>query len=157
MAFYVFLALFLTAVDQLVKLAVRGYMVPDQMINLVPGFVELIHQENKGISFSAFSDLPEFWRAPILAGVSGLVIVGLLVYLKKHWPSYERGERFGFTLILGGAMGNLIDRAFRGSVTDYMYFHIDRTSLFVNNLADDFISVGFVLVLVYSFKGTQDE
>jgi len=152
MAFYLILAIFLAVLDQLVKLAVRQQMGEGQVIDLIPNLINLTYQENRGISFSLFADLPESMRALFLTGVSALVVLGLLVYLKKHWPSYQRGERLGFALILGGALGNLIDRGWRGSVTDYMHFYYFDQSFFVNNLADDLISIGFVLVLIYSFK-----
>lgn len=81
-----------------------------------------------------------------------MVIIGLSIYVYRTWNRLNTGERWGFTLILSGAIGNLIDRAFRQQVTDYMFFHFYDTPFFVNNLADDLISIGFVLLVWQSFR-----
>lgn len=90
-------------------------------------------------------------RAPILAGLSGVIIIGLLIYIYKNWPTISTLERWGFALIISGALGNFWDRAVRQQVTDYMYFHFYDTGFFVNNLADDLISIGFVFLVYKSF------
>ncbi|MDT8446445.1 MAG: signal peptidase II [bacterium] len=149
---YVALILLLTLSDQLIKVAARRYLPTDHVVEVIPHFIGLIYQENRGISFSLLSELPETLRQPVLAGVSALVVVALSVYLWRRWERVPTLERYGFAMILSGALGNLIDRAFRGSVTDYMYFHAYQTGFFVNNFADDLISIGFVLVLWQSFK-----
>lgn len=149
---YVALIFVLTLADQLIKLWVRAAILPGHRIELIPHFIDLTYQENRGISFSLLAELPESIRQPTLAGVSALVILALSVYLVKKRAQLPQLELLGFSLILAGALGNLIDRAFRGSVTDYMYFHAFETGFFVNNFADDLISIGFVLVLWQSFK-----
>jgi len=149
---YLLWTLGLVALDQGIKVWVRQTMTPQTAIELIPNLIHLTAQENRGISFSFLSSLPETYRQPALAGVSLLVILGLLVYMWRSWSDLPKIERIGFCLIVSGALGNLIDRAFRGSVTDYMYFHYYDTSFFVNNLADDLISFGFVALLYHSFK-----
>jgi len=149
---YLLWTLALIALDQGIKIVVRETMTSQTFIELVPNLIHLTSQENRGISFSFLSGLPEGFRQPALAGISFVVIIGLLVYIWRNWKSLPKIERVGFCLILAGAVGNLIDRAFRGSVTDYMYFHYYDTSFFVNNLADDLISFGFVALLYHSFK-----
>lgn len=148
MAFYVIIILVLFALDQLIKILVRSYLTPQSFIEVIPNFIHLTYQENKGISFSMFSSLPESFRAPLLASVSGIIIIGLAFYIYKNWNTISIIERWGFTLILSGALGNFWDRAVRQQVTDYMYFHFYETGFFVNNFADDLISIGFVF-LVY--------
>ena len=145
----------LVLIDQGIKIVVRQQLSPSDLIELIPNFIHLTYQENRGISFSFLSELPEGFRQPALAGVSLAVITGLLIYLWRNWIKIVKVERIGFCLILAGAIGNLIDRAFRGSVTDYMYFHFYDTSFFVNNFADDLISFGFVALLYHSFKRTD--
>ncbi len=63
----------------------------------------------------------------------------------------------GYFLILGGAIGNLIDRIVYQSVVDFMYFHFYDTGFFVNNFADDIISVGFVVILASLTKKDTGE
>jgi len=149
---YFTVTLLLICLDQGIKFLVRAQLEPTDMIQVIPNLIHLTYQENRGISFSLLSELPEKFRQPALSGISLLVILGLLFYLWRHWVSTTNLERWGLMFILSGAIGNLIDRAFRGSVTDYMYFHFYDTAFFVNNLADDLISIGFLVLLYYSYR-----
>ena len=149
---YLLLTFALVGLDQLIKIWVRASLSADDLVEVIPNLIHLTYQENRGISFSLFSQMPESLRQPSLAGISALVIMGLSGYLVRQWSQLDPLEKLGFHLILAGALGNLIDRTFRGSVTDYMYFHFYQTSFFVNNLADDLISIGFVVVLLHSFR-----
>ncbi|MDX2469014.1 MAG: signal peptidase II [SAR324 cluster bacterium] len=147
-----FLYIFLLAgLDQAIKFWVRANLKSHVYTEVIPNFIHLTYQENKGVSFSFLADMPDSVRAPLLAGISLVVIVGMGIYFVRDFSKLTRLEHWGFTLILAGAIGNLIDRAFRHSVTDYMYFHFYTKGFFVNNLADDFISIGFVLLVVQGF------
>lgn len=157
MRFHLFIAVLLIAADQGIKALVRTYLTPASYIEIIPNFIHLTYQENTGISFSLLSELPTSVRVPLLAGVSLVVIIVLLIYVYRGWSGFNLGERWGFTLILSGAAGNLIDRAFRKQVTDYMFFHLFDISLFVNNLADDLISIGFVLIVWASLRKKEPE
>ena len=149
---YIIATFFLVALDQIIKAIVRATLTPLSYIEVIPNFIHLTYQENKGISFSLLANIPAVIRVPLLAGISTVVIIGLCYFILKNRDQLNRIEMWGFTLILSGAIGNLIDRAFRQQVTDYMYFHFYDYSFFVNNLADDLISIGFVLVLWQSFR-----
>ncbi|MBU3916048.1 signal peptidase II [bacterium] len=138
-------------IDQWIKYLVRVHLTSKSFVEVIPNFIHLTHQENKGISFSMLDGLPENIRVPLLSGISFVVIVGLCVYIWRNWPDLNSREKWGFSLILSGAIGNLLDRAVRKQVTDYMIFHFFETSFFVNNLADDLISIGFMLILWQSF------
>ncbi len=154
---YIFLIFGITALDQFIKFWVRSTLSPTDYIELIPNLIHLTYQENRGVSFSFLSNLPDALRVPLLTGVSLLVILGLGYYLLKDFARLSQLDRWGFSLILSGALGNLIDRGFRHSVTDYMFFHFYETGFFVNNLADDLISIGFVLVLWRGLLGSKDE
>lgn len=147
----------LAALDQGIKILVRATLTSRDMITIVPNFVYLTHQENEGISFSFMSELPDGLRIPLLAGMSLVVMVGLGVYMWKKYEELGVWERWGYATILGGALGNLIDRAFRHSVTDYMYLQFFGEGLFINNFADDLISLGFLLVLAQGFINMRNE
>ncbi|NQU62990.1 MAG: signal peptidase II, partial [SAR324 cluster bacterium] len=126
-------------------------------IELIPNFIDLTYQENQGISFSLLSNLPSTIRVPLLAGVSFIVVVALCIYVFKNQAAMVTGEKLGFSLIISGAVGNLIDRVVRQQVTDYMYFHFFDTGFFVNNLADDLISLGFVIMLYQALIVRKNE
>ena len=157
MYLYLIVIALLVGLDQLIKVLVRMNLTSSSFIEIIPNFIHLTYQENQGISFSLLSDLPQAIRVPLLTGVSVIVIVGLIFYIYKTRHDLTKAEKWGFTLILAGAVGNLIDRAFRQQVTDYMYFHFYDTSFFVNNLADDLISIGFVIMIWQSFKSKERE
>lgn len=157
MVFFGGLAVVLIGLDQLFKYWVRLYLHDGTSIELIPNLIHLTHQENEGISFSLLSDLPDIVRVPLLAGVSLIVVVILCLYVYRNWSVLELGERWGFSLIISGAVGNLIDRVFRQSVTDYMYFHFYDTGFFVNNLADDLISIGFMIMLFKLIFGNKND
>ncbi|MCP4753527.1 MAG: signal peptidase II [Proteobacteria bacterium] len=147
----------LVGLDQLIKYLVRLHLTSGLNIELIPNLIQLTHQENRGISFSMLSDLPTGLRVPLLAGVSTVVVVGLCIYVYRSWSKLTTGEKWGFSLIISGAIGNLLDRAIRQQVTDYMHFHFFDFSFFVNNLADDLISIGFVIMLFQSFIAKKAE
>ncbi|MGK0288653.1 MAG: signal peptidase II [bacterium] len=155
--FHFVIILAFTGLDQLIKVLVRKFMTFQTNIELIPSLINLVYVENKGVSFSFLGNLPDNIRVPLLVGISSLVVLGILTYLYRSWETQLLWEKWGYSLIISGAIGNLIDRAFRQSVTDYMYFHFGNRGFFVNNLADDFISIGFVILLWKSFQKKEGE
>ena len=152
MPLYIFLLVACVGLDQIIKVVIRENLTSHSYIELIPNFIHLTHQENQGVSFSMLAELPDFIRVPFLVGVSLSVVLAILVYLYLKWDETVTIERWGFTLVLSGAIGNLIDRVVRQEVTDYMHFHFYERSFFVNNLADDLISLGFIFMLYANFR-----
>lgn len=138
----------LVLLDQGAKTLVRMYVPMHESSILLPNLIDLTHVQNKGVSFSVLGDLPDQFRVPLLIGIS-LLALGILIY---YWWQQRRVvnvlSHFAFQLILGGAIGNLIDRAVFGAVTDFLHFRFYSTSFFVNNAADIFISAGVVAYLL---------
>lgn len=131
--------------DQIVKYVVVATMALGQAIEILP-FLALLHARNEGIAFSMFAGF-EGWTLAILSA-------GVLLFVLWLWRSTPRSRVFaqvGFALIVGGAVGNLIDRVTLGYVVDYIYFHTPVWSFAVFNLADAFISVGAFLVILDEF------
>lgn len=138
------LAFFLVLADQEVKLWVRNALALGERRDLIPHFVELYHVENTGAAFSLFSQ--HTW---ILAALSAVVAVSLTVALWKDWLTTNRFSRLCVSLILAGAVGNFIDRAFRGAVTDMFNFTFMTFGIF--NVADICVvggAIGFALYLI---------
>ena len=136
-AIFVATALAWVAFDQITKLIVRGALAEGDHERLAP-FFRFSHFENSGGAFNLFND------TNTLLAVSALVaIVVLGVYylfpVVDHWVA-----RLGLALILGGAVGNLLDRVYQGSVTDFINFN----EFPAFNVADAGINVGVVLILV---------
>jgi signal peptidase II len=138
----------LLALDQASKLWVRDAIPLYRSTVLIPNFIDLTHVKNPGVSFSFLGNLPDGLRVPLLAGISLVAVILLSVYWLRHRAGMNAMTEWAFLLILPGAVGNLIDRVGFGVVTDFFHFRIGHYSLFVNNIADIFISVGVGCYLV---------
>jgi len=132
----------LVALDQGIKAAVVATMPLGSAIELLP-FLALYHTRNEGIAFSFLSGF-HGWG---LALISTLVLA-FVSWLWWNTPRARRVSQWGFALVAGGAVGNLIDRVWLGYVVDYVLFHTPSWSFAVFNLADAFISVGAALILL---------
>ena len=125
---------------------------------LLANIIDLTHVQNRGVSFSLFSDFSDSFRVPLLAGVSSLAVAAMLFYQTRYWRELDFYTRSGLALVLPGATGNLIDRVVYGYVTDFLHFHWYETSFFVNNVADCLISLGvvfFIIPLLFSKNGSS--
>lgn len=131
--------------DQAVKALVVATMPLGASIELLP-FLALFHARNEGIAFSMFAGLHDLGLAVLAAFV--LVFVG---WLWAKTPPERRWSHLAFAMIVGGAIGNLIDRVRLGYVVDYVFFHTPVWSFAVFNLADALISVGAALVILDEF------
>lgn len=116
-----------------------------EKIDLLP-FLALFRTYNTGIAFSMFSSLSDTGLIAVAA-----VVVVFVLYLALKTPPNQVLARIGFALIVGGALGNVIDRTVYGHVIDYILFHTPIWSFAIFNLADVFISVGAAAVVLDEF------
>lgn len=126
------IALAVTVVDQLTKLAVQQDMVLHESIPVIPGFFHITYILNRGAAFGILEN--QQWL---------FLVIALVLFLLYG----------GSGLLLGGALGNALDRTFRGAVTDFFDFRIWP----VFNVADIGIVVGVVLLLWYSWTHISDK
>jgi signal peptidase II len=146
MYFYL-ISLAIVLLDQLTKLLVVRSMRLGQNIPIVPGFFDLTFVLNPGAAFSLFATLPEWIRNPFFI----LISVGAAVLIVAYRSRYLRENRLAsvsLALILGGAIGNLIDRLRYGVVVDFLDAHIYQYHWPIFNVADSAISVGVTLLLL---------
>ncbi len=115
-------------------------------IVLIPGFLDFTYAENTGAAFSLFQEHPE-----VLTAVS-LVIAGMIFWWYWTTPRAHRGTRIALALVLGGAVGNLIDRVVRGSVVDFIHAFYGRYHWPTFNVADSAICIGIALLILWSFR-----
>lgn len=136
--------------DRLSKLLIEARVSPWDSFTVIPGFFSIIHAENPGAAFSLFADSSTEFRSLVLVGLSVAVAVFISVLL---WQPTRRGlndnwtSRLALALVLGGAVGNLYDRVFRGTVTDFLEFYIGHYHWPTFNVADSAISIGACLLL----------
>ena len=139
-----FIALLTLALDQASKLwLLFGYDLPVKEPLVLAPFLELLVVWNRGISYGLFQQYSEFGRWALLA-VSVAAAVGLSVWMAKT-PSRLLAASLG--LIVGGAVGNAIDRVAYGAVFDFVHFHVGSFSWYVFNVADAAIVAGVIGLL----------
>lgn len=130
------------AADQWIKYLVETRLPMQEAIELLP-FLALYRTYNTGVAFSMFSSIGDIGLLAIAAGV-----ILFVLYLAWRTEPDNWIARIGFALIVGGALGNIIDRATYGHVVDYILFHTPVWSFAVFNLADAFITIGAIAVVV---------
>ena len=139
------LAALVVVLDQASKLAVLRLMEPYQRVPVVPGF-NLTLAFNRGASFSFLADAGG-WQRWLFSAVSVAASVVIVVLLRRT-AAGDKLNAFGFSLVLGGAVGNLIDRLWLGHVVDFfdVYFRAAHFPAF--NVADSAITVGAGLLIL---------
>ena len=120
---------------------VAAGLAPGAEVELAP-FLRLVHWRNQGAAFGFGRGLGGPW---LMIGLSALGSAALAVWLVRYTPTDAPG-RWGLGLALGGAVGNLIDRALYGMVTDFIDFHAGAWHWPAFNAADMALSLGFGLV-----------
>ena len=146
MGFYL-IALAIVLVDQVTKAIVLRSMRLGQSIPIVPGYLDLTFVLNPGAAFSFLATLPESIRNPFFIAISVAAAILIILYRARHL----RGNRLASVslgLVLGGAVGNLIDRLRFGVVVDFVDAHVHQYHWPVFNVADSAISVGVTLLLL---------
>ncbi len=136
--------------DYFTKLYISHHLTLNGSIEVIKGFFNIVHVENKGIAFGLLADLPENLRRIALCTISGvvfLVVLWLIVFSKDRNGIYI----FALSLLGGGDLGNLYDRVFKGYVVDFLDFHIKQYHYPAFNLADSFITIGITLLFFYAF------
>ena len=142
-AFYVLLVVLpVVFLDQFTKYLVATRLSPYDSIELFP-FLQIINIRNTGAAFGAFRGAGSGFFI-VISSVAILFVISLLI--KNIYNS------FGLSLVLGGAIGNLIDRISYGKVVDFIDFHIDRFHFHwpAFNVADSALTVGVIILLVTS-------
>jgi signal peptidase II len=142
--------------DQATKLFVRAHMALYESIALIPNYLDLTYTLNPGAAFSMLANAPPWARMAFLLSMSSTAIIVLIVLLARA-PRISINS-VAFALILGGASGNLIDRALRGGrVIDFMRAHYYDLNYPVFNVADSAISIGVTLIILASFFVRDDD
>jgi signal peptidase II len=139
------------AADQLSKHAVEEHTAVGSLRVVIPGLLNLVHTTNPGIAFGLFADFENSWRGPLLIAFSVAVIAMLVWLLATGRAGGHLGE-CGLALILGGALGNVLDRFLRQSVTDFIDVHVGAHHWYTFNLADSAIVLGAALVVLELFR-----
>lgn len=137
--------------DRITKVYIRSAFSAFEIHPVIPGVFNIVHVENPGAAFGMLSDSPSFWSHLFLACVS-LVEMTIVAFLL--WKPVRAGMRdtallrVSLSLVFGGALGNLWDRLFRGTVTDFLQVFIGSYEFPSFNVADSAVSIGAVLLAI---------
>lgn len=142
--------------DQATKLWISnalpyGAFYPPDSIVVIPGFFHIVHVGNTGAAWSLFSDYT--WALTLI----GFVALGLIYVFRRALELHKPRVQLGYGLIVGGILGNLIDRVRLGHVVDFLDFHYRDTHFPAFNVADSGITVGVALYIAASFFGDTAE
>ncbi len=137
--------------DRITKLAVVRHLEYGEQWVIIPGFFKLVHWGNTGAAWSLF-----YGNNGLLAIVS-LVALTALVFSHHHFDSHRISGQFALGLMLGGIIGNLLDRLLIGHVIDFLYFYLQRRGgedigFPAFNLADSAICTGVGLIILFSWQ-----
>ena len=144
-------ALVVTILDQVSKwFIVHEIMNPPTVIKILPIF-DIVLVFNRGISFGMLTQHGQL-GVLMLVGCAVTIVV-VLIYWLSRLPHMYMGISLG--LIIGGALGNIIDRAYHGHVIDFLHFHWHRHSFPAFNVADSFITIGAILIMLENVLSPQ--
>lgn len=133
-------------IDQIVKIVITLNMELNQMITVIPSFFNIYYVKNTGAAFSILEG-----KRYLLIFFAIVVFFGLKQYIAKN-KIKSKLEILGLGLIMGGLVGNLVDRLLYGYVIDYLSFDIFKYSFPVFNIADMSIVIGLLLVIIDIIK-----
>jgi signal peptidase II len=131
--------------DQFTKYVVESRIRLYDVIVIIPGFFNITHVRNKGAAFGILSNLPEFWRSMFFIAVTIVAVAVVIAFIVK---TRERLPVYAFSLIAGGAMGNVIDRIRYGEVIDFIQWYVKSHYWPSFNVADSSITIGVVMLAV---------
>jgi signal peptidase II len=151
---WLWLSFFVIVLDQATKALVIGMVKLQEPIALLP-ILDIVYLENTGAAFSIFAEASGWqrWFFIVLASAVSLV---LMVWLRRIRAD-QTLLALGLSLVLGGALGNVIDRVMHGYVVDFIYFHWRTWYFPAFNIADTAISIGAGCLLLDAFRESGQE
>jgi len=150
---YFFIMLVIIAVDQASKWLVAKTVPLESTRTLVKGFFRIWHVRNSGAIWGFFSASGGKW-IPLVITILAIVALVIVSYFFLHSPSRNRLELTAYAFILGGALGNIIDRVRLGFVVDFLDAYIKSHHWPTFNCADSCITIGVLLLAGSLWKGS---
>jgi len=143
-------------VDRLTKLYIQAKYSQFDTTPIIANILNIVHVENPGAAFGMLGDAPIAWRRPVLVLFSGAImaVIGWLLFRPQPkvaalgLTTHSALTRFGLSLVLGGALGNMWDRVFRGTVTDFIQVFIGSYEFPSFNVADSMVDIGAGLLIL---------
>jgi signal peptidase II len=137
----------IVVLDQLTKAAVRTLVPLHDSVTIVPGLLDITHVQNSGAAFGILNASAFPLKTVLLGVVAMAALVGVGLYLAQL-AHHQLIARIGLSLILGGAAGNLVDRAVVGSVLDFVDAYWRSYHFWAFNVADSAITIGVGIMIL---------
>ena len=142
----IIITLIVFVIDIISKLLVVNFINYNESIHLIGSFLSFTYVKNYGAAWSIFYD-----RSYLVTIISLLIILAIVYYLIKNKPK-KNMEKIAYSLILGGAFGNFVNRIIYGYVVDFIDIKIFNYDYPIFNLADSFIVVGVLIMIIYTWR-----
>jgi len=146
-------ALTILLLDQVSKWLAINHLEPHQILSVIPGFFNIILVKNRGMAFGIFSQARSGFYYYFLISTTIAAIVVILFFFFYWTKRNQKWLTVGLSLILGGAIGNLIDRVRLGYVIDFLDFFLKDYHWHTFNVADSAVTVGTFWLLINIMKG----
>ena len=143
----IFFSIIFVALDQVIKIILNSKLIINQTIILIKDLFSITLIHNTGAAFNLFSGGRYF-----LIAISIAVIAWLILYI-RHLEVIDDVDIFTYSLLFGGVIGNLIDRVVYGYVVDYLSFNFGSFYFPIFNLADMFIVISIIIIIIRTVKG----
>lgn len=141
-----FFSIIFVMIDQIIKAVISSKMILNQTVVITKNFFSLTLVHNTGAAFSILENNPF-----LLSVIGIIVIIGLILYIRKL-EILEDVEIFIYALLIGGIVGNLIDRILHGYVIDFLSFKFGNFYFPIFNFADIFIVVAVIIYVIQIIK-----
>lgn len=142
----IYLSILLLLIDQISKILTVKLIEINKGIEIIKNFFYLTYTHNTGAAFSILTG-----QRILLILIAIIILIILFNYIRKNKVK-EKLDILAFSLIIGGSLGNLIDRIVRGYVVDFLDFKIFGYNFPIFNLADTFIVIGVFLLLITTIR-----
>ncbi|MEO7190550.1 MAG: signal peptidase II [Vicinamibacterales bacterium] len=140
-------SLLVVGLDQITKALVKHVLPLYSSRTIIPGLMDFVHVQNAGVAFGLLNDVVHPQRNLLTTALALVALAGIGYYARQVGPS-ERMARVGLSLILGGAIGNLLDRMRQGFVVDFVDMYWRDWHFWAFNVADAAITIGAVLIFL---------
>lgn len=148
MIFY--LVIGLIALDQITKTLITGKFLEGDTLPIIKDFFHLTYVQNRGVAFGFMQG-----KLPIINLISISAVIVMVFFVKKNMEKNSKLENYSWMFIIAGALGNILDRIFRGFVVDMMDFR--GIWSFIFNFADIYINIGVFLMIINAFVEEREK
>lgn len=142
----IILSIIFIIIDQVSKIIVVNNLTNNKSIEVIKSLFYLTYTNNKGAAFSILTG------RRILLILVALIVIGVLIYYVRKNKIEGKVNKIALSLVIGGSIGNLIDRILRGAVIDFIDIKIFGYNFPIFNLADTFIVIGVFLLIIEMFR-----